>query len=94
MHQLVNREQFDKLFEHAYLENDNVIYSMLMSYSHNPNNWACWEDFLMDTIFALSAVNKASQEHLKEVLSRQSPTVLIPIANFIPDGAWASDYKN
>lgn len=87
-------KQFEKLYRYSLEENDAVIHAMLNAFLHSPENWNSWEDFLIDTMFALSAVNKASQEHLVEVLSKQPhPPYIVPIANFVPDGAWSSDYK-
>lgn len=87
-------DQNEKLYRYALEEGDNVIYQMLNAFHHHPENWGSWEDFLIDTIFALSAVNKASQAHLVEVLSKQSPpSIVVPITNFVPDGAWLTDYK-
>ncbi len=85
--------QFEKLLRYAIEEDDAVVYQMLMAYQHSPNNWKSWEEFLIDTIFAVSAVNKATREHLCDVLSKQPASVIVPITNFIPDGAWSSDYK-
>ena len=86
-------KQFEKLYRYAVDENDAVIHAMLEAFLHTPENWNSWEDFLIDVAFALSAVNKASQEHLVEVLSKQPmPRYVVP-ASFIPDGAWSSDYK-
>ena len=88
------RKQFEKLYVYAMEENDAVIRAMLNAFRHSPENWNSWEDFMIDLVFALSAVNKASQEHLVEVLSKQAPSpYIVPIDRFVPDGAWSSDYK-
>lgn len=87
-------KQFDALYHYAMVEDDVVVHAMLNAFRHSPDTWGSWEDFLVDTIMALSAVNKASQEHLREVLSKQPPTpYIVPIDHFIPDGAWSTDYK-
>ena len=87
-------KQFEKLYVYAMEENDPVIHAMLNAFRYTPENWNSWEEFLVDLIFALSAVNKASQEHLCEVLSKQPPPpYIVPIDRFVPDGAWSSDYK-
>lgn len=86
--------QFEKLLRYAIEEDDVVVYQMLRAYQHSPNNWKSWEEFLIDTIFAVSAVNKATREHLCDVLSKQPPPpYIVPKDNFVPDGAWSSDYK-
>lgn len=87
-------KQLEKLYRYSIDEDDIVLRAMLESFLHSPDNWKSWEDFLVDVIFALSAVNKASQDHLRDVLSKQPPTpYIVPIDHFIPDGAWSSDYK-
>ena len=87
-------KQFEKLYQYALEENDVIIHAMLESFLHTPEHWSSWEDFLVDVALALSAVNKASRDHLSEVLSKQPPTpYIVPIDHFIPDGAWSTDYK-
>lgn len=74
MHQFV--DQFEQLYQCAISENDNVLHQMLHAFLYNPETWDSWEEFLVDVVLALSAVNKASQEHLIEVLKKQAPMVI------------------
>ena len=86
--------QFEKLYRYAIKENDATMHAMIEAFLRSPENWNSWEDFLIDVIFVLSAVNKASQEHLCDVLAKMPPApYIVPIDRFVPDGAWSSDYK-
>lgn len=86
--------QMEKLYRYAVEEDDVVLHAMLQAYIRHPNDWGSWEEFLIDTIFALSAVNKASRDRLAEILSKQPPPpIVVSKDSFVPDGAWSSDYK-
>lgn len=83
-------DNVDKLYKHAVEGSDTVLYAMLQAHMHHPENWVNREDFLIDVVFALSAVNKDSRKHLTEVLSKQ--TLPPQVAKFVTDGAWSSNY--
>lgn len=67
-------KQFTTLMEYAINENDVVIYNMLMAYTNHPKDWG---EFMVEVIMALSAVNKATPDHLKQVISQHNHTIMM-----------------
>lgn len=89
-----SRKLFDKLYKYAIENNDSVLGSMLNAFSYSPAQWDSWEDFLANTIIALSAANGVLREQLLEVLRKQtSPRpILISSVGVIP--GWGSSEDN
>ena len=87
------RSTWTTLVEYAMVENDAILYQLMMAQSNHPKNW---DDFIIDVIKTLSTVNKASQERLSEVISQRPRPIYISAeaAKDVPDGAWAEDYPD
>ena len=87
------RSTWTTLVEYAMVENDAILYQLMMAQSTHPKNW---DDFIIDVVKTLSTVNKASQERLSDVISQQPRPIYISseAAKDVPDGAWAEDYPD
>lgn len=73
MNDFLLSKAYEQLRMHAITENSPILYAMLQSYNHQPDRWERPEDFLADTILALTTALNGTQAQLVDALSTTRP---------------------
>jgi hypothetical protein len=76
MNEFLASTAYEQLRKIAVSENSPILYAMLQSYNHHHERWATPEDFLVDTVMALTSALSGTQAQLVEALSYTPPTRL------------------